>query len=106
LILEFGTLAETVFPSLETRNWYEAGDILMMIANGYDLYRGRIITEYTFVKDGVVDRRMGSQQVWTLRELKGLLGTAGFDHVEAFAHDGSPFQLRGQRAVIVARKAL
>ena len=106
LVLEFGTLAETALPAMQARSWYQAGDVLMAVANGYDLYRGRVVTEYTFVKDGVVAKRAGSQQVWTLRELRALLLQAGFDHVEAFAHpSGEPLQLGGQRAVVVARKA-
>jgi SAM-dependent methyltransferase len=106
LAIDFGTLAETLLPNLKNYNaWYEAGDMILAVKNGYDLYRSRLVTEYTFIRDGLVEKRMGSQMVYTLRELKNLLTTAGFDHVEAFGHeDGKPLQLRGQRAVIVARK--
>jgi SAM-dependent methyltransferase len=105
LVLEFGTLAETILPNLKNYNaWYEVGDVILAVKNGYDLYRGRLVTEYTFVQNGVVTKRMGSQQVFTLRELKGLMTTAGFDQVEAFGYDGQALQLGGQRAVIVARK--
>jgi SAM-dependent methyltransferase len=104
-VLEFGTLAETILPHLEDRIWYQVGDILFAIANSYDVLGSRLLTEYTFVRDGVVDKRMGSQQVWTMRELKALLNKAGFDHVEALSYgEGKPLQLRDQRAVIVARK--
>jgi SAM-dependent methyltransferase len=105
LVLEFGALAETALPNMKHYNaWYEAGDVILAVKNGYDLHRGRLVTEYTFIQGGAVEKRMGSQQVFTLRELKGLLTTAGFDHVEAFGYDGQPLQLGGQRAVIVARK--
>jgi SAM-dependent methyltransferase len=105
LVLEFGTLAETVLPNMKQYDtWYEVGDVILAIKNGYDIYRGRLVTEYTFIKGGTVEKRMGSQQVFTLRELKNLLTTAGFDHVEAFGYDGQTLQLGGQRAVIVARK--
>lgn len=105
LVLEFGTLAETLLPNLKSYNaWYETGDVILAVKNGYDLHRGRLVTEYTFVQNGVVTKRMGSQQVFTLRELKGLLTTAGFDHVEAFGYDGQALQIGGQRAVVVARK--
>lgn len=106
LVLEFGTLAETVLPALPARSWYPAGDILMCVDNTYDLSRGRLFTEYVFVRDGTVEKRNSSQQVFLFRELKGLLTSAGFDHVEAFSHaDGTLLQAGpNQRAVIVARK--
>lgn len=107
LLLEFGTLAETILPGLQPRNWYQVGDVLMAISNGYDIQRGRLITEYTFVKDGNVETRVGAQQVYLFRELRGYLQTAGFDQVEAYSYDGKPLQLAGQqRAIVVARKAI
>jgi SAM-dependent methyltransferase len=107
LLLEFGTLAELLFPTWQERAWYPVGDIHLLIANEYDFDRGRLLTEYTFIRDGVVDVRRGSQQVWTFRELRGWLREAGLSEAEALSYpDGGKLRLGGkQRAVVRARKA-
>src|SRR5581483_5401673 len=58
LVLEFGTLAETLLPNFKARNWWEAGDILMAVTNRYDVPRGRLFTEYAFVRAGLVEKRV------------------------------------------------
>lgn len=105
LVIEFGTLAETLLHQVKERTWYQVGDIILAIHNEYDLARGRLLTTYHFIRDGKDDVRRGSQQLYLYRELAALLRSAGFDEVTACNHDGSPLKLGGQRAIIVAQRA-
>jgi len=103
-IIDTGLIAESALPGLQTRRWYEVGGIHFLIENRYDVSRGRLETQYTFIRDGQVDRRSGSQQVYTLRELQQLLQSAGFTEFESFSStDGAPFALGSQRLLLVAK---
>lgn len=103
--LDIGTLAESIMPNLEPRHWYEAGDILMLIENHYDHARGRLNTDYTFIRDGVQEKRSSSHRVYTYRELRSLLDEAGFEDVEAYrSTEQEPFQFGAQRLLMTAVK--
>ncbi|MCG8408249.1 MAG: class I SAM-dependent methyltransferase [Phycisphaerales bacterium] len=105
LVIDTGTLAESILPTLEPRNWYAAGDIIMLIENHYDHTAGRLNTDYTFIRDGTTEKRSSSHRVYTYRELSQLLREAGFAHFEAFGDaDQKPFQLGSPRLLLVAEK--
>src|SRR5262249_10261039 len=105
-VIETGTAAESLLPTFLARRWYKVGDIFMLIANRYDHAAGRLETEYTFVHDGVTDTRLGSQRVYTYRELSELVRHAGFRDVEGYGSAaGEPYKLGAPRLLLVARKA-
>jgi SAM-dependent methyltransferase len=105
-VIETGTAAESLLPTFLARRWYKVGDILMLIDNRYDHAAGRLETEYTFVRDGVSDTRLGSQRVYTYRELSELVRHAGFCDVEGYGSTaGEPYKLGAPRLLLVARKA-
>jgi SAM-dependent methyltransferase len=90
----------------QERRWYELGDILFLIANRYDPARGRLETEYTFVRDGKVDRRLGSQRAYSYSELCRLLREAGFSEPEGYGSLArEPFKLGSPRLLLVATRA-
>jgi SAM-dependent methyltransferase len=103
--VETGAAAETLLPNYQERRWYELGDILFLIQNRYNHALGRLETEYTFVRDGRVDRRHGFQRVYTYSELARLLEAVGFGEVEGYGSASrEPFRLGSQRLILVATK--
>jgi SAM-dependent methyltransferase len=104
-LIQFGTLAESILPTFQERRWYQMGEIYFLVYNRYDPARGRLETEYTFIREGRVEKRQGSQRVYTYRELCQLLGEAGFTDCEGFDYSGGePFKLGSPGVSLVARK--
>jgi SAM-dependent methyltransferase len=69
---------ESLLSQLKDRPWFPAGPVRLLVENEYDAARSRLNTEYTFVSDGRVDVRRGSQQMYTYRQLIELMESAGF----------------------------
>jgi len=104
-LIDSGIMAESFFSRFQTRGWYEVGGIHMLIENSYEPTKGRLDTQYTFIRDGMVDKRRGSQQVYTLRELCDILEETGFGEFEAVSSlDREPFQLGSPRLLLVCRR--
>jgi SAM-dependent methyltransferase len=82
--LETGIVAESFLPNFQQRRWYELGGLLFLVHNRHDHVRGGFETEYIFVKEGQVERRIGWQRVYTFNELARLVAAAGFGEIEAF----------------------
>jgi hypothetical protein len=72
------SLMESLLPGLKERPWFKAGSVYLLVENDYDSARSRLNTEYTFVSDGRVEIRRGSQRVYPFRELIELVEAAGF----------------------------
>src|SRR5262249_37313301 len=68
-VLETGAALESLLPNFQERRWYEVGDILFLVANHYDPTRGRLETEYTFIRAGTTDKRLGFQRAYSCSEL-------------------------------------
>ncbi|MBI1940859.1 MAG: class I SAM-dependent methyltransferase [Acidobacteria bacterium] len=105
-IVDASTCAEIILPIYEERSWQQVGDILFLEQNHYDHLLSRYETEYTFVRDGKVERRHGSHRVYTFRELIGLLAATGFVNWEAYGSlRQAPFRLGSQCLFMVTAKA-
>jgi SAM-dependent methyltransferase len=83
-VLEIGVSMETLLPRLQLREWTRIGNFLFLEENHYDHVKGRLNTDYTFVRGGQVETRSGSHRVYTYRELVQLMESAGFDDVQSF----------------------
>jgi SAM-dependent methyltransferase len=104
--LEYGAALECLLSNYQERRWYEFGDILFLVANQYDPMRGRLETEYTFIRGGKADKRLGFQRAYSCSEVCGLLRAAGFTDVEAFGSiGGEPFKVGSQRLILTATRA-
>ena len=75
---------ETLLPRLQEREWTRIGHFLFLEENRYDHVKGRLNTDYTFVRGGQVETRSGSHRVYTYRELVQLLESAGIDEIQSF----------------------
>ncbi len=105
-VLDTSMTAEGLFPNYQERRWYQVGDILFLSQAQYDPARGRLETEYTFVRDGKAETRPASVRVSTCRELFGMFAAAGLIGCEGYGSlERGPFRLGSQRLLLVGQKA-
>ena len=104
-ILDAPAVAECLLPAFQERRWFEIGGITFLSNSRYDHEQGRTFTEYTFIRDGKVDKRPASQRIYTYSDLVRLLGEAGFETISSYGSlNEEPFKLGSQRLLIVAQK--
>jgi SAM-dependent methyltransferase len=104
-VLDGSSVAECILPRYEDRSWVQIGDILFLEENHYDHVQGRYDTEYTFVRDGQVEKKFGSHRIYTYREMWRLLEEAGFTNVEGHGSlNQEPFRLGSPGLLLVATK--
>ena len=105
-VIDTHNITETTLPKFQEREWFQVGDITLLISNRYDHVQSRLDTDYLFVREGQVDRRPSSQRIYTYRELCRLLEDAGFSGFEGYGLlDQEPFNLEADRLLLVAEKA-
>jgi SAM-dependent methyltransferase len=98
--------AETIFPRFHEREWYELDGLKFLEHQEYDPVRGRIDTEYTLMMGGRTEKRLGSERLYTYRQIDEMLASAGFTAIEAFGSlAAAPFRLGSPELHIVAAKA-
>jgi SAM-dependent methyltransferase len=104
-VLDYPTVLEARLPKFLERNWMQTGDVFFLEDEHYDPVRGRTDTEYTLLREGQVDKRMGSHRNYTYREICTLLAEAGFIDVETYGSlNEEPFQLGSQLLFLIGRK--
>lgn len=104
-ILDAPAVAECILPTFQASRSIEIAGIKVDIEHRYDHGQGRMFNDFTFTRDGVVDKRPSSQRVYTYRELTELLRAAGLETTAAFGSlTEEPFQLGAPRLLLVAAK--
>ncbi len=104
-LLESGVVAESALAHPLERRWYPFGDILFLHDPTYDCASQRLRSDYTFVRDGVVERRTAVYRIYTYRELVGMLEAAGLHVSSAFGSlDGAPYVLGSRVLYVLAEK--
>lgn len=99
-------IAEVLFPQFENEFDFDVGDIRMHLVNRYEPAEGRTYTDYTFERDGTVERRSNVHRVYTCRQVLDMLAAAGFvDPVVAGGAEGEPFEIGSSKLVVVAIRA-
>ncbi len=106
-VIDYGAIAEALFPNFHEQRSFEVGGITMDIRQRYDPRCGRLHTEYTFIRDDQRDTRTGSQRVYSAGELCRMLEQSGFE-VEALYGDldRQAFAIGSPHLVVVARKKI
>jgi SAM-dependent methyltransferase len=105
-IMDTGAVAESILPNFQPRRWFEIGGITLLIDSRYDHEQGRMLTEYTFIRDGKAVKRPSLQRVYTYSELRRLLNDAGLQTTASFSSlNEEPFKLGAQRLILVAQKS-
>jgi SAM-dependent methyltransferase len=104
-VLDAPAVAECLLPAFQDRRWFEIAGITFLSNSRYDHEQGRTFTEYTFIRDGKVDKRPASQRIYTYSELVRLISDAGFGILASYGSLGEEtFKLGSQRLLIVAQK--
>jgi SAM-dependent methyltransferase len=104
-VVDASSVAELILPRFEERSWMQIGDILFLEENRYDHVQSRYDTEYTFVRDGKVEKRFGSHRIYTYRELCRLLDESGFTKLEAYGSlSQEPFRLGSPNLFLATTK--
>jgi SAM-dependent methyltransferase len=104
-LVNTGMTAESVLPNFKEREWYELGDILVTMENRYLPTESCAETDFTFLREGKREARRDHHSVYTVAELRRLLGRAGFRVTELFGSvDRKPFALGSTELFVVAVK--
>jgi SAM-dependent methyltransferase len=104
-VIETGAAAESLLPTLKERVWYQVDDILFAEEHRYLADISCLETEAMFVRDGKTEVRKWWQWVYTVAEIRRLLGQAGLTIRELYgSHDGHPFKLGNPLLLVVAEK--
>src|SRR5207302_5347917 len=104
-VLDTSYVAEGLFPTLQERAWYSTGDLIVLADRRYDPAEGRLHVEYTYIRDGRMDKFAMSARLHTCREVLRLLQEAGFVEVQAYGSFArEPFRLGSNRLLTVATK--
>ena len=104
-ILDAPAIAECLLPNFQEKRTIEIDGITVTIDNRYDHEQSRMFPSFTFVRNGVEDKRSSSQRIYTYKELVGLLGEAGLETLSAYSSVvEDPFKLGAQRLLLVSTK--
>jgi len=105
-VLDIGTAAESLLPSLQPRRWITVGDIIFLSSAAYDTSESRLDVEYTFVRGGIHEKKTAHTWIFTSGELRQMFEACGFE-VEAMlaSPSGEPFCLGSPRLILTARKS-
>jgi SAM-dependent methyltransferase len=99
-------LAESVFPNFQERSWMPVGnDITYLAQNEFDVAKGVIHAELTYILGKKRVTRSVEQYVFTLAELSAMMQEAGLTVTDTFGSlDGEPFALGDEQAYLLAVK--
>jgi len=105
-ILDAPAIAECMLPIFQPSRSFELAGIKVDTEHRYDHEQGRMFNDFTFTRDGVVDKRPSSQRTYTYRELTELLHDAGFETVAAYGSlIEEPFKLGAHRLLLISQKS-
>jgi cyclopropane fatty-acyl-phospholipid synthase-like methyltransferase len=98
-------VTESIYPRFRSRNWFEAGETVVLSETAVSEGTGRIETTWTFLREGSPrSERRSSVRLYSLHELTELLRGAGFSSFEARDDELEPFALGSERLWLVATK--
>ena len=104
-VVNTGFVAESLLPNLKERDWGPIGDILYLAHRSYDPVQGRLNIDYTFIRDGQVEKKSGFGQVYSYKEFCRMIEAAGFHAIEGYASTAQePYRLGSPELYLVATK--
>ncbi|MDQ2973805.1 MAG: class I SAM-dependent methyltransferase [Acidobacteriota bacterium] len=105
-LLDAPAIAELILPGFQPSRSMELAGITTTIESRYDHELGRMFNDFTFVRNGIEDKRTSSQRIYTYKELTELLKRAGFETIAASASlDEQSFKLGAQRLLMLCAKS-
>ena len=89
----------------EERVWWPVEELLALEERNFDHVNSRVESEWTFVRDGRVEKKSLSLRLYTYRELCGLLEQAGFGEHQGYGSlEWEPFELGASWLYMVTTK--
>jgi SAM-dependent methyltransferase len=105
LLMDIGAVAESLFPHYQPAFSIEAGTMRLDIANEYDVVRGGLQTQFTFVEGETVIVQQGWQAVYTCAEVCRMVEAAGLRIVARHGTpDDKPYALGDRGLFLVAER--
>lgn len=96
---------ETLLPEFDEQVFRWAGDVLVTEEREFDVEEGRLYTEWTFAREGELERRPSAMQLYTVRELDAMLAHAGMQTVASWGSwELDAFEVGAPILVQLARK--
>ena len=103
LMLETGSIAETLWPQFQAQKSYQFGDIHFHAVRRYDFRQSRLHIEYQFRRGEENVAQSACQRVYTVRELCELLEAAELRIDSLWGGiDGSPLALGSPQLIVLA----
>jgi SAM-dependent methyltransferase len=104
-ILDAPAIAECLLPHFLEKRTITLGDVTATIDTHYDHEQSRMFPNFTFVRDGIEDKRSSSQRIYTYKEVAELLTASGLEPVAAYGSlTEEPFKLGDHRLLLVCQK--
>jgi SAM-dependent methyltransferase len=104
-IIDAPAIAECLLPNFLEQRTITLGGITATIDTRYDHEQSRIFPHFTFVQNGVEDKRASSQRIYTYRELAELLSAAGFKTIVGYGSlADEPYKLGAHRLLLVCEQ--
>ncbi|HEY1858969.1 MAG TPA: methyltransferase domain-containing protein [Gemmataceae bacterium] len=104
-VIDTGYIAETLLPNLQLKSWAQIGDIYFLPDRHFDPASGRLEVEYTFIRDGRIEKKAMSARIYTYREFSRLMEEAGFIDLQGYGSlDQAPFRFGANRLLMEATK--
>jgi SAM-dependent methyltransferase len=99
---------EWVIVNYQQKDWHEDADGTLYLEHRYfDLESSRNHVTFTVIKPGGEQREIGGHHIrlYTLREIRGLLLSAGLDFERAYGgFEGEDYSIDARRMIVIARK--
>ena len=100
-------LIETRLPEMqaEERVWWQVEDLLVLEERTFDHVTSRVESDWTFIREGLAEKKHLSLRLYSYRELCLLLEQAGFGNHQAYGSlDWEPFGLGSTWLYLVTTK--
>ena len=105
-LVDASYITEILLPSLQERGWYPLGDAIWLSERRYDHETSRLHVEYTWIKDGRLDKHAMSARLHSYRELAALFDQAGLTDVQGFGSlTREPFKRGSERLLMTGKKS-
>lgn len=104
-VINTGAIAESILPTIVTKDWMELGDMVIMMERKYHAESSVLQSDYRITSKGETEYTTVWHYVYTLAEIRRLLFEAGFSHIEQYGgFDKSVYKLGDKQAYILAKK--
>jgi len=95
-------VAETLLPRFQEQGWTRFGDVLVLEERSFDHVEGRLVSNYTLIGKGVIERKSISMRIYAYREVCSMFKDAGLHDLQSYGSlAGGPFRLGSRRLYLI-----